>query len=465
MSDPAPPRHAQENGNVSFWFAQTGFPPRRPPLQGPTSADVCVVGAGYTGLWTAYHLKKARPDWDVVVLEREFAGFGASGRNGGWLSGKIPGSPARFAKERGRSAVLRFQALMNAEVDEVLAAMEHEGIEADAVRSGYLRVAHAPAQLERLRASVEHDRHWGHEDEVLLTADELAERINVAGGLAAAFNPHCARVHPAKLVTGLAAAVTRLGVRLHESTPVTRIAPRTASTPFGDVHARYVLRCTEGYTAGLPGERRTWLAMNSSMIVTEPLPHAVWENLGWAGHELFSDQTHAYLYGQRTADGRIALGGRGVPYRFGSRVETRGATSPATVASLGATLARLFPSAAGSALAHAWSGVLAVPRDWCPSVHLERSDGLGWAGGYTGQGVTASHLAARTLTDLVLGEETERTRLPWTEHTSRRWEPEPARWLGVRGMYAAYRAADRQESAGRSSTSPLAHVADAISGT
>ncbi|WP_030421484.1 NAD(P)/FAD-dependent oxidoreductase [Streptomyces sp. NRRL F-5065] len=456
------PAPAPVNGQVSFWFRQTGFPARRAPLDGPTDADVCVVGAGYTGLWTAYHLKKARPEWDVVVLEREFAGFGASGRNGGWLSGKIPGSPERFARERGKESVLRFQAMMNREVDEVLATLDREGIEADAVKSGYLRVAHAPAQLGRLRASVERNRQWGNTDEVLLSATELKERIEVAGGLGAAYNPHCARVHPARLVTGLAEAVVRLGVRLHESTPVTAIGPRSVTTPFGEVTARHVLRCTEGFTSRLPGEKRTWLPMNSSMIVSEPLPEDVWRGIGWAGEELFSDQTHAYLYGQRTADGRIALGGRGVPYRFGSRVDAAGGTSASTVASLAATLARLFPAAASVPVAHAWSGVLAVPRDWCPSVRLDRATGLGWAGGFVGQGVTASHLAARTLTDLVLGEDTERTRLPWTGRGSRRWEPEPARWLGVHGMYAAYRAADRQEEDARTTTSPLARIADVI---
>ncbi|MFG3254926.1 NAD(P)/FAD-dependent oxidoreductase [Streptomyces sp. NPDC048172] len=462
MPDPHPSAGTVANGQVSFWFRQTGFPARRPPLDGPDSADVCIVGAGYTGLWTAYHLKKTRPDLDVVVLEREFAGFGASGRNGGWLAAKVPGSPTRFAKEHGRQAVLRFQELMTAEVDRVLEVLDSEEIDAHQIKSGYLRVAHAPAQLDRLRTSVETDRAWGHHDEELLTAAGLAERIEVAGGLGAAYNPHCARIHPARLVTGLARAVERMGVRIHESTPVTRIEPRAAETPFGRVTARFVLRCTEGFTAQLPGESRTWLPMNSSMIVTEPLPAEAWERIGWSGQELFSDQTHAYLYGQRTADGRIALGGRGVPYRFGSRIRPWGGTSEGTVTALGGILARLFPAAADVPIAHAWSGVLAVPRDWCPSVCLDRRTGVGWAGGYVGQGVTASHLAARTLTDLVLGEDSELCRLPWTGRTSRGWEPEPLRWLGVHGMYAAYRAADRRETEGRPTTSPIARVADVI---
>ncbi|WP_030250639.1 NAD(P)/FAD-dependent oxidoreductase [Streptomyces violens] len=452
------------NGNISFWYRQTGIPSRRDPLDGPVDADVCIVGAGFTGLWTAYYLKKADPGLRIVVLEREFAGFGASGRNAGWLSGKIAGSPAVYARERGPQSVRELQRAMNATVDEVIAVAGAEGIDADIVKSGYLTVAHRPAQLPRLRAAHEKSVHWGNADEVLLSGREVRDRIDVAGALGGVHNPHCARVHPAKLVQGLAQAVAALGVTIHESTPVTRIAPGRAETPFGTVRARRVLRATEGFTSDLHGERRTWLPMNSSMVVTEPLPEEAWKTIGWDGHELLSDLTHAYTYAQRTADGRIAIGGRGVPYRFGSRVDRDGRTSPKTVRALRDTLARLLPATAGARIDHAWSGVLAVPRDWCASVSFDRRTGLGWAGGYVGHGVAATNLAARTLRDLVLEQDTDLTRLPWTGHRTRAWEPEPARWLGVHGMYAAYRAADRSEATRRTTTAPIAKIADRISG-
>jgi glycine/D-amino acid oxidase-like deaminating enzyme len=236
------------------------------------------------------------------------------------------------------------------------------------------------------------------------------------------------------------------------------------------VRAPYVLRCTEGFTAGLKGQRRTWLPMNSSMIVTEPLPPAVWEAIGWEGRETLGDMAHAYVYAQRTADDRIALGGRGVPYRFGSRTDEDGHTRPETVAALERMLARLFPAAAGAAVEHTWSGVLGVPRDWCATVELDRATGLGWAGGYVGSGVAAANLAARTLRDLVQQDSgqsggTELTALPWVGHRVRRWEPEPLRWLGVRGLYAAYRYADRRESLGlTAATHPVARFADRLSG-
>ena len=203
------------------------------------------------------------------------------------------------------------------------------------------------------------------------------------------------------------------------------------------------------FTASLKGQRRAWLPMNSSMIATEPLGPEVWEAIGWAGRETLGDMAHAYMYAQRTADDRIALGGRGVPYRFGSRTDNDGRTQEATVTALREILVRFFPQLAGVAISHAWSGVLGVPRDWCASVALDRTTGLGWAGGYVGSGVATANLAARTLRDLVRRDSgeggTDLTTLPWVGHRVRMWEPEPLRWLGVRGMYAAYRGADRRE--------------------
>jgi glycine/D-amino acid oxidase-like deaminating enzyme len=459
---------ATVNGGVSFWYAATGLPGRRPPLAGSAAADVCVVGGGYTGLWAAYYLKKAVPFLRITVLESEFCGYGASGRNGGWLYNGIAGRD-RYARLNGHDAAADLQRAMNETVDEVIRVCAEEGIDADIVKGGVLEVAHSPAQLVRLRAYHDAEVAFGEKERLLLTAREAAERIRVARALGATWTPHGARVHPVKLVRGLADAVERLGVVIHESTPVTEIRPKHAVTPFGTVRAPYVLRCTEGFTAGITGHRRAWLPMNSSMIATEPLPAAVWEEIGWAGREALGDMAHAYMYAQRTADDRIALGGRGAPYRFGSRTDNDGRTQEGTVAALRAILTRFFPAAAGAAIDHAWSGVLGVPRDWCASVELDRATGVGWAGGYVGSGVATANLAARTLRDLVKldsgqGGRTELTGLPWVGHRVRRWEPEPLRWLGVHGLYAAYRAADRQESRGRAQTSRIARVADVVSG-
>ena len=270
------------NGRVSHWFEELPVP--RDPLPGDRDADVCVVGAGYTGLWTAYYLKKADPSLRITVLEARFAGFGASGRNGGWLSGLAPGHRALLAKQHGRQPVIDWQHALNDAVDEVIAVAAREGIDADIVKGGTLEVARNEPQVRRLRAQVDEDRSWGDGDTRILSKDEAAQRVNVDGLLLAAFTPHCARVQPAKLARGLADVVERLGVTVHEQTPVTDIAPGRAITPRGTVRAPIILRATEGFTTRLPGLKRRWLPMNSAMIATDPLPAEVWgRSAGRAG--------------------------------------------------------------------------------------------------------------------------------------------------------------------------------------
>lgn len=457
------------NGGISFWYADDGLPAAREPLGGDVSADVVIVGGGYTGLWTAYYLKQAVPFLRITVLEQKFCGYGASGRNGGWLYNGIAGRD-RYAKLHGHEAAVRLQRAMNDTVDEVIRVAEAEGFDAGIHKGGVLEVARTPSQLARLKEFHAQELAFGEKDRELYDARRTAERIKVADAVGSTWTPHGARVHPVKLVKGLAAAVEALGVTIHELTPVTEIRPKHAVTPYGTVRAPYVLRCTEGFTANLKGQHRTWLPMNSSMIATEPLTDEQWESVGWDGRETLGDMAHAYMYAQRTADGRIALGGRGVPYRFGSRTDNDGRTQPETVEALREILVGFFPSLAGVRVEHAWSGVLGVPRDWCATVTLDRTSGLGWAGGYVGSGVATANLAARTLRDLVQidsgqGVRTELTELPWVGHKVRKWEPEPLRWLGVHGLYAAYRAADRRESSTPSAeSSRAARVADRIAG-
>ncbi|MBT2449697.1 FAD-dependent oxidoreductase [Streptomyces sp. ISL-43] len=455
------------NGGISFWHATdepaTSRPPRA-PLTGDATADVVIVGGGYTGLWTAYYLKTAAPDLRVTVLEQKSCGYGASGRNGGWLYNGIAGRD-RYAARHGHQAALRLQHAMNDTVTEVIGIAAKEGIDADIHHGGVLEVARTPAQLTRLKAFHDAELAFGETERELYDATDTHARIDIADAVGSTWTPHGARIHPLKLLKGLAAACERLGVVIHESTPVTEISPRRARTPYGTVRAPYVLRCTEGFTAALKGQKRSWLPMNSSMIATAPLPPEVWSQLGWAGSETLGDMAHAYMYAQRTADDRIAIGGRGVPYRFGSRTDNDGRTQPATIAALTHLLEGFFPILTGVEITHAWSGVLGVPRDWCATVTLDATTGLGCAGGYVGSGVATSNLAARTLRDLVLGDPTDLTTLPWVNHRVRRWEPEPFRWLGVQALYAAYREADRRESTTHTpTTTPLARLADRVSG-
>lgn len=455
------------NGGVSFWHADMGGPPTpRAPLDGDITVDVAIIGGGYTGLWSALYLKRIDPALRIAVIEARFCGYGASGRNGGWLSGAFEWSRERYLKAGGtRAGVIAMQAAMAGSVEEVIARAEEEGIDADIRRCDKLMVAGNPAQIERRDAHAAELAEWDFPADRWHTidAEALSRRLAIAGGMGALVMQGVARVQPAKLARGLAQAVARHGVMLCEGTRATGITPGCVTTDRGRVHAGAILRATEGFTATLPGLHREWLPLNSALIATAPLSEAQWRSIGWQGHEIVGDYAHAYFYAQRTREGRIAFGGRGIPYRFGSRLDVNGQTQAGTVRILHETLTRLFPQVAHVPIDHAWCGTLGVPRDWCASVGFDPATRIGWAGGYVGLGVSTSNVAGRTLADLVTGRDTALTSLPWVNHRVRRWEPEPLRWGAVNALYGLYRLADRIEARG-GGPSPLARLGDRIAG-
>jgi glycine/D-amino acid oxidase-like deaminating enzyme len=434
---------------LSFWHGSVpGSLEPGPPLPGDLEADVAIVGAGFTGLWTAYYLARADPGLKIVVCERDIAGFGASGRNGGWCSALFPASLGKLERLAGRDAAIAQYRAMQQAVNEVGRVAADEGIDCHWAKGGTVALARSASQMERAAEEIDEARSFGfgEQDLRLLSAGEaraLARASDVRGGT---FTPHCAAIHPARLVRGLADAVRRRGVSVFERTPALRIEPGRLVTATGTVRARYVIRATEGYTARLPGLRRTVAPVYSLMIATAPLPGSVWDEIGLASRPTFSDLRHLIIYGQRTADGRFAFGGRGAPYHLGSAVRPSFDRVPAVFAALRRTLAELFPVLGDVEVTHGWGGPIGVPRDWCASAGLDRATGLGWAGGYVGDGVSTTNLAGRTLADLVTGTDSELTRLPWVGHRSPAWEPEPLRWLGVNAGLQVMSWADREEA-------------------
>ena len=412
---------------------------------------MAIVGAGYTGLWTAYYLLGADPSLRVALVEQEIAGFGASGRNGGWCSALFPVSASRLASEHGRDAAVAQYRAMRDSVAEVVRVAAAERIEADAALGGTVVLARTDPQLRRARADVDEAREFGVDME-LLDAESARRRLaatSVAGGT---YTPHCAAIHPAKLARGLADAVEARGASIYEQTRASAIEPGVVHTERGTLRADVVVRATEGYTPRLAGQRRAIAPVYSLIIATEPLPQAAWDEIGLAQRETFADYRHLIIYGQRTADGRMVFGGRGAPYHFGSRIDASYDRVPAVFAALQRTLGELFPVLRDAAITHRWGGPLGVARDWHASVGLDRITGLAWAGGYVGDGVSTTNLAGRTLADLILRNDSPLTDLPWVGHRSPRWEPEPLRWLGANAGLRAMTWADAAEARnGRSS--------------
>jgi glycine/D-amino acid oxidase-like deaminating enzyme len=438
--------------DLSYWMSSVDddLTPR-PALDTDLDVDVAIVGAGYTGLWTAYYLSTADPSIRVAVLEAQTAGFGASGRNGGWCSALLPQSPDGLTHRHGHPAAMALLRAMESTVDEVGRVADREGIDCHYAKGGTLVLARNPAQRLRALAEVERAQPYGLQLE-WLGAAEAARRCGATGVLGATYTPHCAAIHPARLVRGLARVVVARGVRLFEQSPAEAILPRRPSTPAtvrtagGTMRAEVVVRATEAYTPLLPGLRRRVVPLYSLMVATEPLPAGLWEEIGLAERETFSDFRHLIIYGQRTADGRLAFGGRGAPYHWGCSVRDGFDQVPRVHEALARDLRELFPALGGTKITHTWGGPLAAPRDWSASVGLDRASGLAWGGGYVGDGVGAANLAGRTLADLVLGRDSELTALPWVNQRSPNWEPEPLRWLGINASTRVMSSADRVET-------------------
>jgi glycine/D-amino acid oxidase-like deaminating enzyme len=428
---------AKDYAPYSFWLETAGeeLVPR-PSLEGPMEADVAVLGAGFTGLWTAYYLLRNEPSLRVVVLEGEISGFGASGRNGAWCGPGFPVTPGELARRYGREAARELILELHNAVAEVGRVVEVEAIDARYFRGGLMRVARGSSQLPGLRATHEAYRALGLEDDYrMLDAEETSRRVRITGARGALYSPHCATVHPARLVRGLARAVERLGGKIFERSPVTSYEtgsdPRLV-TARGEVRARTLVLAGEAYLTRFRELRRQLLPVYSLIVLTEPLSETRWAEIGWEGRECVSSNRYTVDYLSRTADGRILFGGRGAPYHFGSRVKDEYDRHGPTHELLRRTAKEWFPALEGARFTHAWGGPLGVPRDWMPTMSHDPASGFATAHGYTGQGVATANLSGRTLADLILGRDTPITRLPTANHESRPWEPEPLRWLGAR---------------------------------
>ncbi len=438
--------------SVSYWFDSFGAEPElRSPLPGDLDVDVAIVGGGFTGLWTAYYLMLADPSCRVAVLERETAGFGASGRNGGWCMAMIHGLSHYFAQDPERGAALRDT--MRANVDEVGNVCKTEGIEADFHKGGGINLATNALQAERLRSDLDFAREkgWTEDDVRWLEPDELNARIRIASNYGGTFNFNTAAVNPAKLARGVADAAERRGAAIYEQTAVKAVEPGRVHTSRGVVRADRIVMGLDAFVTQLPGCKRNVIPTYEHMIATEPLSDRTWEEIGLAKRGLFGDASRLFMYAQRTADNRIVIGGRSVDYHFGSTIDSRYEKSRAVEQTLVDSLHELLPQIGEIAVTHRWGGVLGLPRDLISSLYCDEKTGIAGAASYSGEGVCPSNLAGRTLCDLTLGRKTQLTELPWVGHQSPRWVPEPLRWLGVRAGMALSESTDRADTHGRHS--------------
>jgi glycine/D-amino acid oxidase-like deaminating enzyme len=445
----------RDYSRFSFWLETSGddLTPR-PALARSGEVDVAILGAGYSGLWTAYYLLRDQPNLSVAVVEKEIAGFGASGRNGGWCSGNFPVSPAvlteRFGREKARAQMLA----MCEAVDEVGRVCDAEGIDAHFFKGGILSLARGAHQVASIRRSFEQWKRLGFADRYrLLSTEETAERVRVTNVHGSLFTADGATVHPGRLVRGLARAVERRGGTIYEETPVTGFEGGAAArlvTAGGELRARRaIVLAGEAYLTRLSTLHRTLVPMYSLIGLTAPLNAAQWAQVGWNGRENLASQRYTVDYLTRTADGRILFGSRGAPYRFGSQISDDQDRHEETHARIHRAIGDWFPTLKGIAMTHAWGGPVGMPRDWMPSVAFDADARLATARGYTGQGVSTTNVAGRLLAGLITGKPTGLEHLPFAQRQSPNWEIEPFRWLAVRFMQKTFYTTDLADEAGR----------------
>jgi glycine/D-amino acid oxidase-like deaminating enzyme len=433
--------------STSYWFDSLGAEPEvRPSLPGDLDVDVAILGAGYTGLWTAYYLAIADPGCRIAVIEGEIAGFGASGRNGGWCSAMLEGLDEICEEDPEGGAKLR-EALI-ASVSEIGDICLKEGIEAEYHLGGGLMVAVDEIQAVRGREDVasDHALGWTEDDIRWLEPEEVQQRMRVPSDFGASFQKHVAAVNPAKLVRGLAETVERHGVTIYEKTRVTEVAPGKVQTSHGTVRAPRIVIALNGYKGNLPGHKRDMVPIYSHMVATEPFSEQLWDEIGLIPRGLFGDLSRLFTYAQRTADNRIAIGGRAPLYHWGSGVDPRFDRNAAVEEHLVQALRSMLPQLGDFKITHRWGGTVGINRDMVTRTSFDPVSGIASVGGFSGEGVAASNMAGQTFRDLLLGLDTELTALPWVGAPSPRWEPEPIRWLGVKTGIGLNRFADYLET-------------------
>jgi glycine/D-amino acid oxidase-like deaminating enzyme len=442
----------RDYSTYSFWLEDSGesLTPR-PALKSSTDVDVAILGGGYSGLWTAYYLLLHEPTLRVAVVDKEIAGFGASGRNGGWCSPNFPVTAGALEKRFGADAARNLLLAMRASVDEVGRVCNEEKIDARFHKGGVLTLARGRHQLPGIRSSFAAYERLGLGDRYqVLSATEATERIRVTGVHGGLFTPDGASLHPARLVRGLARAVEARGAIIYEQTPVTAFKAGSLITPGGELRAkRATVLAGEAYLTRLPALHRALLPVYSLISLTEPLSAGQWSQIGWQNGESVASTRNTVVYLTKTPDGRILFGSRGAPYAFGSKIRDQQDTHEATVKMIHRSLVEWFPSLAGIGFTHAWGGPVGMPRDWMPAVRFDASSRIGSIMGYTGQGVSTSNLSGRLLAGLITNRQTGLETLPLAQRRSPNWEMEPLRWLVVRYMQSAFLRIDEAAEAGQ----------------
>jgi glycine/D-amino acid oxidase-like deaminating enzyme len=428
-----------------YWLDRPDRPTPRAPIEAHAATDLCVVGGGYSGLWTAILAKERDPARDVVLLEGSRVGWAASGRNGGFCSASLTHGHANGA-ERFPDEIDRLETLGRENLDEIESTLTRYGIDCDFVRPGTTTVATEPHQVAWL-----HEMAAASPEARFLDRDAMRADVASPTYLAGVHEPHhTALVDPARLAWGLAAAAVSLGVRIHEHTPVSRLTRngagldvRTAAGPV--VTARHVALGTNAFPSPVRRLRLYTVPVYDYALMTEPLTVEQMDSVGWAGRQGMDDMTNQFHYYRLTSDHRILWGGYDAVYHFGRHVRPSYDQRPATFEMLARQFFETFPQLEGLRFSHRWGGALDTCTRFCAFFGTAYGGRAAYALGYTGLGVGATRFGAEVMLDLLDGADTERTRLELVRSRPLPFPPEPFAWAGIELTRRSLAAADRNQ--------------------
>jgi glycine/D-amino acid oxidase-like deaminating enzyme len=428
----------------SWWLDEAGADPPTPPLAGDLDADVCVVGGGFTGLWTALALKERVPSSRVLVLEADRCGSGPSGRNGGFLHGywaSLAGARAVLGDE-GAVAISRAG-------ERVIPAVRALGGDVWLREAGMLMVSASPAQDAAIDDAVRAAAELGApEQAVPLGRAEVAARVRSPAFRRGVFFPECATVQPARLVRVLRAAALAAGVSLHEGTRVVRVEDGVVHAVAGRVTAEAIVVATNAAASGWRPVRRHVTNFGSYIALTEPVPERLAE-LGWTGGEAIVDGRMFLHYFRTTEDGRVAMGSGSGPIGLGGRIDGRFSLDRPTAARAEAGLRHLLPGLGRVRVERTWGGPIDVSADHLPFFGTVPRTRIHYGLGYSGNGVGPSYLGGQILASLAVGRDDEWTRLPLHTRRVPSLPPEPIKRLGGGLVRAAILACEEAEESGR----------------
>jgi len=430
----------------SFWHEVAPPYEPGPPLEGERRADIAIIGGGYTGLWTAYHLKAAQPSLEVAVLEQEVAGYGASGRNGGFAMTLLAHSLNDLKEQFGTAEAREAYKAVAVAVDGIGQFAKENGVDCDYEKNGIITASTTAWQDAIIENDVKAAQEMGIQGIRFLDGQTVRDLVHSPTYRCAHEEGACAILNPAKLAWGLAGAIRKKGVALYEGTPVKQVRRADGGvevkTEGGLLRAEKAVLATNAYSVHFPHIAKWVVPLYTYIVLTEPLTQEQWDSIGWKGRQGIEDRFGGLHYYRPTADGRIAWGGDAFPYHFGSSIGPQYDQDETVFARLRASFARTFPTLAGVKFTHAWGGPVGITIRFVPTFGSVEGGRIHYGIGYSGHGVAPTYVGGEILRDLVLDRKTERTNLCLVKKQAVAFPPEPLRYLAVT---ASLRYLDRQD--------------------